>query len=105
MWVCGIQPETGYFTAPFDYCSAKCRTNAKSTVHENAYKSRYHHCFGSEASPAEVRIPFYFWETPSTFGPVAMVFVILYLLRYYLLYTTVAYVVVMAVFYSSVLQL
>jgi len=45
------KPETGLFSNPFDYCCAKCRTNAKSTVHENAYKSPYHHCFGSRAYP------------------------------------------------------
>eukprot|EP00899_Mesostigma_viride_P023009 jgi/Mesvir1/3893/Mv19839-RA.1 len=42
-------PDTGTFTSVFDYCRGKCRTNSKSVVHENAYISEYHHCFGDLA--------------------------------------------------------
>jgi hypothetical protein len=49
-----IQPETGYFTNAFDFCKAKCRTNSKSTVHENAYKSRQHFCYGDEPGSGAV---------------------------------------------------
>mmetsp|Transcript_13483 Transcript_13483/g.18474 ORF Transcript_13483/g.18474 Transcript_13483/m.18474 type:complete len:264 (+) Transcript_13483:381-1172(+) len=45
------KPETGFFNKDFDYCRAKCRTNSKSTVHENAYQSNFHHCYGSNFSP------------------------------------------------------
>jgi len=48
------KPDTGYFTNVFDYCRSKCRTNSKSTVHENAYKSLHHHCYDKAAS-AEVQ--------------------------------------------------
>lgn len=49
------KPETGYFSTTFDYCRAKCRTNSKSTVHENAYKSEQHHCFSTADTPKEVK--------------------------------------------------
>jgi hypothetical protein len=37
----------------FDYCRSVCRTNSKSTVHENAYAHAVqHHCFGDAAFPS-----------------------------------------------------
>ena len=52
-----LQPETGYFSNAFDFCKAKCRTHSKSTVHENAYKSRFHHCFGEATAAGDAGAP------------------------------------------------
>ena len=37
--------ETGRWPNPFEYCRGKCRTSARSTVHENAYLAPAIHCF------------------------------------------------------------
>jgi len=47
------KPETGYFETSFGFCRSKCRTQAKVTVHENAYISPKHYCFGSIAPTPE----------------------------------------------------
>jgi hypothetical protein len=41
------RPETGHWASTFEYCRNKCRTSSKSTVHENAYLSTFHHCFSA----------------------------------------------------------
>jgi hypothetical protein len=42
----GAKTETGHFATAFEHCRGKCRTHAAVTVHENAYVSPKHHCFG-----------------------------------------------------------
>jgi SREBP regulating gene protein len=37
--------ETGRWPNVFEYCRGKCRTSARSTVHENAYLAPDIHCF------------------------------------------------------------
>ena len=41
------RPETGSWTSAFAYCRGKCRTSSRSTVHENAYLDKQHHCFSA----------------------------------------------------------
>jgi len=36
----------------FDSCTVRCRSDSASVVHENAYVSRYHHCFGESLTRA-----------------------------------------------------
>ncbi|XP_071707790.1 uncharacterized protein [Rutidosis leptorrhynchoides] len=36
----------GTYSSLFDYCVGRCRHNSESVVHENAYVSEFHHCFG-----------------------------------------------------------
>ncbi|BDA49135.1 probable UPF0454 protein C12orf49 homolog at N-terminal half [Coccomyxa sp. Obi] len=45
------RPETGRWASVFEYCRNKCRTSSKSTVHENAYLSTFHHCFSASGKP------------------------------------------------------
>ncbi|XP_024447341.1 uncharacterized protein LOC18108302 isoform X1 [Populus trichocarpa] len=33
------------YTSVFDFCAGRCRHNSESVVHENAYRSDFHHCF------------------------------------------------------------
>ncbi|KAJ6858649.1 hypothetical protein NC652_041059 [Populus alba x Populus x berolinensis] len=33
------------YTSAFDFCAGRCRHNSESVVHENAYRSDFHHCF------------------------------------------------------------
>lgn len=37
--------DSGTFSTVFEYCQDRCRHNSKSVVHENAYASKYHHCY------------------------------------------------------------
>ncbi|XP_022955359.1 UPF0454 protein C12orf49 homolog isoform X2 [Cucurbita moschata] len=40
------KPSTaGTYAGVFDFCVGRCRHNSESVVHENAYRSDYHHCF------------------------------------------------------------
>ncbi|KAK9918118.1 hypothetical protein WJX75_001411 [Coccomyxa subellipsoidea] len=50
-------PETGQWANTFEYCRNKCRTSSKSTVHENAYLSTFHHCFSSSGKPTTAAPP------------------------------------------------
>lgn len=43
--------ETGHWTDEYEYCSGKCRTHKRVTVHENAYLSPRHHCFSESERP------------------------------------------------------
>lgn len=36
----------GTYSSVFDYCTGRCRHSSESVVHENAYYSDFHHCFG-----------------------------------------------------------
>ncbi|EIE18996.1 hypothetical protein COCSUDRAFT_31544 [Coccomyxa subellipsoidea C-169] len=51
------RPETGLWPSVFEYCRNKCRTSSKSTVHENAYLSPFHHCFSSSGKPTTAAPP------------------------------------------------
>ena len=51
------RPETGLWATTFEYCRNKCRTSSKSTVHENAYLSTYHHCFSATGAPHTPSLP------------------------------------------------
>eukprot|EP00897_Mesotaenium_endlicherianum_P006209 jgi/Mesen1/5616/ME000282S04778 len=39
------QPGAAPFSSVFDYCRGRCRHNSLSVVHENAYRSKFHHCY------------------------------------------------------------
>ncbi|KAL3565248.1 hypothetical protein D5086_033294 [Populus alba] len=40
------KPSTAVsYTSVFDFCAGRCRHNSESVVHENAYRSDFHHCF------------------------------------------------------------
>uniref|UniRef100_A0A061SG01 SREBP regulating gene protein n=1 Tax=Tetraselmis sp. GSL018 TaxID=582737 RepID=A0A061SG01_9CHLO len=45
------RPETGKWGSRFELCRGKCRTTSQSTVHENSYLGRRHHCFGDRQKP------------------------------------------------------
>ncbi|XP_044500768.1 uncharacterized protein LOC123221870 isoform X2 [Mangifera indica] len=54
------KPATaGTFQSVFDFCAGRCRHNSESVVHENAYRSDFHHCFSlqSNSSGASVSQP------------------------------------------------
>lgn len=46
----------GTYTTVFDFCAGRCRHSSESVVHENAYHSKFHHCFSltSNASGANL---------------------------------------------------
>lgn len=55
----------GTYSSIFDFCTGRCRHNSESVVHENAYRSEFHHCFsipsnsssgGASAVQAEARL-------------------------------------------------
>lgn len=54
-----VSPVHPEFTWPsaFAFCSGACRTTSRSTMHENAYASPAHHCFGSSPYPAALPKP------------------------------------------------
>eukprot|EP01127_Copromyxa_protea_P004411 TRINITY_DN14276_c0_g1_i1.p1 TRINITY_DN14276_c0_g1~~TRINITY_DN14276_c0_g1_i1.p1 ORF type:complete len:200 (-),score=20.24 TRINITY_DN14276_c0_g1_i1:208-807(-) len=35
----------------FDFCLLRCRTSSRSVVHQNAFRSEWKYCYGSEESP------------------------------------------------------
>ncbi|GAB0491562.1 hypothetical protein MMPV_002816 [Pyropia vietnamensis] len=41
------------FGSPFAVCAAACRSSSRSVVHENAYRSAAHHCYGGEPPAVE----------------------------------------------------
>ena len=48
-----LQKHAAVWADGFDYCRSVCRTNSKSTVHENAYThTLQHHCYGEVAFPS-----------------------------------------------------
>lgn len=48
-----LEKHAAVWTDAFDFCRSVCRTNSKSTVHENAYThALQHHCFGAMAHPS-----------------------------------------------------
>lgn len=48
-----LTKHAAVWTDAFDYCRSLCRTNSKSTVHENAYVQQLdHHCYGPSALAA-----------------------------------------------------
>ncbi len=40
----------------FALCVAACRTNRYSVVHENAYRSRLRHCYGTDQPPIDLNL-------------------------------------------------
>ncbi|KAF8046425.1 hypothetical protein N665_3719s0003 [Sinapis alba] len=51
------KPATaGTYRTVFDFCAGRCRHSSESVVHENAYHSKFHHCFSltSNASGANL---------------------------------------------------
>mmetsp|Transcript_14071 Transcript_14071/g.39861 ORF Transcript_14071/g.39861 Transcript_14071/m.39861 type:complete len:292 (-) Transcript_14071:355-1230(-) len=51
IWRSENRPETGHWGNLFELCRGKCRTTKHSTVHENGYLGRRHHCFGERSRP------------------------------------------------------
>lgn len=49
--------ETGRWPSVFEYCRGKCRTSARSTVHENAYLAPDIHCFSDLGKPLTEETP------------------------------------------------
>ena len=43
--------ETGYWSTPFEYCKATCRTTSRSTQHENSFIGDRRYCFTPGARP------------------------------------------------------
>lgn len=41
------------FGSPFAVCAAACRSSSRSVVHENAYRSAAHHCYGGDPPAVE----------------------------------------------------
>lgn len=48
------QPQTGLWASPWEFCTGVCRTNARSTVHENAYLLPRKHCYSRSGMPREL---------------------------------------------------
>uniref|UniRef100_M4CGP1 SREBP regulating gene protein n=1 Tax=Brassica campestris TaxID=3711 RepID=M4CGP1_BRACM len=51
-----ISDDEGTYRTVFDFCAGRCRHSSESVVHENAYHSKFHHCFSltSNASGANL---------------------------------------------------
>ncbi|KAF5733878.1 hypothetical protein HS088_TW16G00319 [Tripterygium wilfordii] len=44
------------YAGVFDFCTARCRHNSESLVHENAYLSDFHHCFSQPSNSSGAAI-------------------------------------------------
>ncbi|PRQ37775.1 hypothetical protein RchiOBHm_Chr4g0406391 [Rosa chinensis] len=50
--------SAGKYSSVFDFCAGRCRHNSESVVHENAYRSDFHHCFSLPSNSSAVNYTF-----------------------------------------------
>nr|XP_011457267.1 PREDICTED: uncharacterized protein LOC101312310 isoform X2 [Fragaria vesca subsp. vesca] len=49
---------TAKYSSVFDFCAGRCRHNSESVVHENAYRSEFHHCFSLPSNSSAANYTF-----------------------------------------------